>query len=102
MPSRWATSIAEMMDIEHTVANVRRNSPHLDPQVLPAIERHLRDHHLSTRDVGMLAQRAGVGGVIVTHFVGKEPGEPGHFEYLRRIGEHFAGPVTIAADLDMF
>ena len=94
--------VAEMMDIDHTIANVRRNSPDLDPEILAATERHLRDHHLLAKDVGMLAQQAGVGGVVVTHFVGREPGEPGHSEYLRQIGEHFAGPVTIAADLGAF
>lgn len=94
--------VAEMMDVDHTIASVRRNSPNLDPQVLAATERHLRDHHLLPQDVGMLAQRAAVGGVVVTHFVGREPDETGHFEYLSLIAEHFAGPVTIANDLEAF
>lgn len=94
--------VAEMMDVEFTIANVRINSPNLDPRVAAGMERHLRDHHLLPSDVGQLAARAGVKGVVVTHFVGEEVDSPRHFEYLREIGEHYRGPVVIADDLDGF
>lgn len=94
--------VAEMMDVEFTIANVRRNSPNLDPRVAAGMERHLRDHHLLPKDVGELAARAGVKGVVVTHFVGEEVENPRHFEYLRQVGEHYRGPVVIADDLDGF
>jgi ribonuclease BN (tRNA processing enzyme) len=94
--------VAEMMDVDFTIANVRRNSPNLDPRVAAGMERHLREHHLLPADVGQLAARAGVRGVVVTHFVGEEVASPRHFEYLRAIGEHYRGPVVIADDLDGF
>lgn len=94
--------VAEMMDLPDTIQNVRRNSPELDPRILAATEQHLRTHHLMPEDVGMLAKRAGVGGVVVTHFVGREPTMTGHFEYLRAISRHYTGPATIADDLDVF
>lgn len=94
--------VAEMMDVDYTIAGVRHLSPGLDPRVLAATERHLHEHHLRPADVGELAQRAGVKGVVVTHFVGREPSEPGHFDYLREIARAYAGPVAIANDLDAF
>jgi ribonuclease BN (tRNA processing enzyme) len=94
--------VAEMMDVEFTIANVRRNSPNLDPRVAAGMERHLRHHHLLPKDVGELAARAGVKGVVVTHFVGEEVDSPRHFEYLREVGAHYRGPVVIADDLDGF
>lgn len=94
--------VAEMMDVDFTIANVRRNSPGLDARIAAGMERHLRDHHLLPADVGELAARAGVKGVVVTHFVGNEVASPRHFEYLRAIGEHYLGPVVIADDLDGF
>ena len=94
--------VAEMMDVDFTIANVRRNSPNLDPRVAAGMERHLREHHLLPADVGQLAARAGVKGVVVTHFVGEEVASPRHSEYLRAIGEHYLGPVVIADDLDGF
>jgi ribonuclease BN (tRNA processing enzyme) len=94
--------IAEMMDVEHTVANVRRNNPNMPEAARLAMERHLREHHLLPADVGQMANRAGVRGVVVTHFIGRERNEPGHFEYLRQISAHYSGPVVIANDLDAF
>jgi ribonuclease BN (tRNA processing enzyme) len=94
--------VAEMMDLDDTIQNVRRNSPDLNPRVLAATEQHLRTHHLMPEDVGVLAKRAGVGGVVVTHFVGREPTMTGHFAYLRAISKHYTGPATIADDMDVF
>lgn len=94
--------VAEMMDVDNTIAAVRRNSPGIPAEVTAAMESHLREHHLLPSDVGELAARANVGAVAVTHFVGLERNDPGHFEYLRQIAEHFDGPVVIANDLDRY
>lgn len=94
--------VAEMMDVDDTIALVRRNSPDLDPRQAAGMEQHLRTHHLLPRDVGELAARAGVGAVVVTHFVGIEPDRPEHFGYLREVAEHYDGPVVIASDLEKF
>ena len=94
--------VAEMMDVEDTIATVRLQAPNMPAPALMGMERHLREHHLLPGDVGELARRAGVGAVIVTHFAGRERGDPVHLEYLRQIAEHFDGPVVIANDLDEF
>ena len=94
--------VAEMMDVEDTIAKVRLNSPNLDPRVAAGMETHLRTHHLLPGDVGALAARAGVGAVVITHFVGEETGSPAHLGYLREIAERYEGPVVIAADLEAF
>ena len=94
--------VAEMMDVDHTLAMVRRNSPNLPPAAAQTMERHLRDHHLLPADVGRLAASAGVDSVVITHFVGREPNDPGHLDYLAEIARHYAGPVVIASDLDSF
>ncbi|KLE35926.1 MBL fold metallo-hydrolase [Aurantiacibacter luteus] len=94
--------VAEMMDVEFTVAAVRRNSPNLPPHIASEMESHLRGHHLVPADVGAMASRAGVGALVVTHFVGLEPGEDGHLAYLRTIAESYDGPAVIAGDLERF
>jgi len=94
--------VAEMMDVEDTIASVRRQAPNMPAPALLGMERHLRDHHLLPGDVGEMASRAGVGAVVVTHFAGRERGDPMHLEYLRQIAEYFDGPVVIANDLDEF
>lgn len=94
--------VAEMMDVSDTIANVRRNNPNMPEPARQAMEQHLSAHHLLPVDVGQLAARAGVGGVVVTHFIGRERNDPAHFEYLRQIAEAYDGPVVIANDLDAF
>lgn len=94
--------VAEMMDVPDTIAAVRRNNPNMPDRAAEGMERHLTDHHLLPVDVGQMARRANVGAVVVTHFAGRERGDPAHFEYLRQIAEHFDGPVVIANDLDTF
>lgn len=94
--------VAEMMDVEDTLAAVRRNSPNLAPAVAQGMERHLRDHHLLPADVGRMASAAGVKAVVVTHFVGRERDDPAHFEYLGEIAGFYDGPVVIANDMDEF
>ncbi|WP_114950952.1 MBL fold metallo-hydrolase [Sphingosinicella terrae] len=94
--------VAEMMDVEDTIAKVRLASPDLDPRAAAGMEAHLRNHHLLPGDVGRLAAQAGVGAVVVTHFVGAETGSPAHLAYLREIAEHYDGPVVIANDLEGF
>ncbi len=94
--------VAEMMDVENTIAEVRQANPNMPEAVARGIEQHLRDHHLLPRDVGEMAARAGVSAVVVTHFAGHERGDTRHFDYLREIAEHYDGPVVIANDLDVF
>lgn len=94
--------VAEMMDVDRTIAAVRNARGDMPDAALKNMERHLRDHHLLPGDVGAMAAAAEVGAVVVTHFHGAEPGEEGHFAYLREISEKFAGPVAIANDMDAF
>lgn len=94
--------VAEMMDVDDTIANTRRFNPDMPEAARLAMEQHLREHHLLPADVGLMAARAQVKAVVVTHFAGRERGDPAHFEYLRQIAEHFDGPVVIANDLDAF
>ena len=49
-----------------------------------------------------MAASAGVGALVVTHFAGRERGDPKHFEYLRDIAEQYDGPVVIANDMDVY
>ena len=94
--------VAEMMDVDDTIAEIRRDNPNMPEVVARGIEQHLRNHHLLPSDVGQMAARAGVGAVVVTHFAGRERGDPKHFEYLRDIAEQYDGPVVIANDMDVY
>lgn len=94
--------VSEMIDLDATVAAIRRSSPDAGaPQILNAIE-HLRKHHLTPADVGKLARVAAVKSVVVTHLAGDNPTGTDMLRYLKDISAAYSGPVVVASDLDTF
>jgi ribonuclease BN (tRNA processing enzyme) len=94
--------VSEMIDVEGTVAEIRRTSPGMPPAAFSGIETHLRDHHLTPMQVSELARAAGVRAVVVIHLAAPYPDGAGTVEYLRQIARSYTGPVVIARDLDEF
>lgn len=94
--------VSEMIDMAATMATVARNSPDMPPPAKAKLEQHLSTHHLTPQAVGELAARAGVKAVVVTHFAGGTPDPARAASYLADIRARFAGPVTLANDLDLF
>ena len=94
--------VAEMMDVEMMVGLVRLANPGMPDKAVMGVETHLRKHHLLPKDVGEMAARAGVKGVVVTHFAGTEPNDPHHMSYLKSVSEYYQGPVIVANDMDEY
>jgi len=94
--------VSEMIDIDATMDRVGRNSPKMPADIKATMARHLTTHHLTPRDVGELAKRAGVKAVVVTHLAGGTPDKRPTGTYVDAIRQSFTGPVTIANDLDRF
>lgn len=72
------------------------------PDRLAALETFLRRHHLDPEQVGRLARAAGVHQLVVTHLGPGTNDARALAAYRTTIGRAFAGPVTIANDLDGF
>ena len=70
--------------------------------MLPAMLAHMEHDHLTPPEIGKLANAAGVKRVILTHLVPGNDGERDLTPYIRGIADYYAGPVTIARDLDSF
>ena len=95
--------VTEMIDLAATVENVKRRAAYVSPQEQEQMVKHLSTHHLTTDDVGKLAQRAGVKKVVVTHLAGGGANDPGAADrYVAEIQRRFKGPVVVANDLDRF
>lgn len=94
--------VTEMIDFDRTVAEIGRVSPNLPDAAKAGIMIHLRDHHLTPAQVGELASAAHVGSVVVTHLSAPEMDAGRAAEYLREIGQAFAGHAVIAEDLNSF
>lgn len=94
--------VSEMIDLEQTIAAVKRANPNMPAKALTDMSRHLSEHHLTPREVGRLAQRANVKNLVVTHLATGAAGAIDTAPYAAEIGSIFNGAVTIADDLDRF
>ena len=95
--------VSEMIDIDSTMANMRKRAGDMSPQDAAKMETHLRTHHITTSDIGSMAQKAGVKAVVVTHFAGGGATEPGASQrYTAEIKQKYSGPVQIAVDGQKF
>lgn len=94
--------VSEMIDMAGTMANVARNSPNMPPPAKQQLEQHLSTHHLTPDAVGQLAKRAGAKALVITHFAAGTPDPERTKGYVGQIRTHYAGPVTLANDLDRF
>lgn len=96
--------VAELIDIDATIANLRRRARQLTPEEARDMETHLREHHITTADIGKMAKTAGVKEVVVTHLAGGGAATEAQADqrYIREIGSQFAGRVRIANDQDRF
>ena len=90
------------MDIDHTVATVRRANPHMPEKALANMRSHLTAHHVTPEQVGEMATRAKVKKLVATHLAPAmlESSEVDY--YTKRVRSKFDGDFFIASDLDRF
>lgn len=91
--------VAEIMDTKEAVELLRQRRPELPEFALAQVEEHHRKQHLPPREAGLMAQRAGVGALVLTH-IGMTDSriEPA----LAEIRAVYGGPVTFARDRQAF
>ena len=94
--------VSEMMDIDDTVAKVKRSNPNMPVPALKNMESHLRDHHVTPQQVGDMAARAGVKKLVVTHMVPGSDYPSIIDDYTGRVKAEYDGEVILAKDLDRF
>ena len=95
--------VTELIDVDFTIANMRRRATDLSATDLANMETHLRTHHVTTADIGAMAAAAGVKSVVITHIAGGgASGAEANDRYVREVKTAFGGAVTVAADLQRF
>ncbi len=95
--------VTELIDVDFTIANIRRRAADLSPTDLANMETHLRTHHITTQDIGAIAAAAGVKSVVITHLAGGgADGSAANERYVREVKEQFRGAVRVASDMERF
>jgi len=66
----------------------------------PGVVRHILASHTDAPDVGRVAAAAGVGTLVLSHYVPTEgPGTPADEEWIAGVRRHFKGKIVIGRDL---
>lgn len=94
--------ISEVVAPEEIAARIIRTAPDLPKQARDGIIAGMSRNHLTAAEVGRIAKAAGVGKVVLTHFVPLPEDGPDQTALARGVSEQFAGPVVLADDLSSF
>ncbi len=66
----------------------------------PDVVRHILASHTDAPDVGRVAAAAGVGMIVLSHFVPTEgPGAPSDEQWIAGVRRHFKGKIVVGRDL---
>jgi len=77
-------------------------STHLPPLALKAVRMHMEEQLITPDQIGMLAQKAGVKLVVLTHFSPGLDGETDASKYTSGVRKFFSGTVIAGRDLQEF
>ncbi|MGZ5983696.1 MAG: MBL fold metallo-hydrolase [Caulobacteraceae bacterium] len=91
--------VSEVVNLDAAAASLGRTLP---PAALAPLMAHMAQDHLTPKDIGGLAARAGVGEVVLTHLSPGQDDETDLTGYTRGVAPAFKGKVVLAADLDRF
>ncbi|WP_340160763.1 MBL fold metallo-hydrolase [uncultured Hoeflea sp.] len=95
--------IAEMIDVDFTVEQIKMINPKTPEDRLNGIKTHLAAHHLTPTDLGVMAANAAVKELVVTHLIPGSAMTAEHFsKYGEEIAAKYSGKVTFANDMDEF
>lgn len=92
--------VSEVTDLPAIRASLEQSAA--GPAFLEGVMKHLASSHLSPRQVGEAATRAGVGAVVLTHLVPGLDSDPNDLGYVIGLAETFRGPVVVARDGQRF
>ena len=94
--------VAEANSIEQRMQDLTRSGQWnvMTSEEQTRIKQQMSEGHLSTDDVGQIAQRAGVKTVILSHLTWKADDD--YSTWADEVKKHYSGPVLIAKDLKEF
>ncbi|MCW1403815.1 MBL fold metallo-hydrolase [Novosphingobium sp. MW5] len=95
--------VSEVIALDPILAAIRKSRPDMSDELFGQMRRHLSTHHITPIDIGLMASKAGVGRLVLTHYAAP-PGPIARFAkpFRADIARNYAGPVALAQDLSSF
>lgn len=95
--------VSEVIALEPLIAQIVAIRPDMPQPVQTAMRQHLSTHHVDAVEVGRMANSAGVGHLVLTHFAVPPGPLRASEDYLRGgVRQHYGGPLDLARDLASF
>lgn len=94
--------ITEVVDLDAIAARISRTMPNAPEAIRNNVVTGMRVNHLTADEVGKLAAAAGVGTVVLTHFVPIPEQMKSPASLIKAVRRHYSGRVVLARDLDSF
>ncbi len=95
--------VSEVIALEPLIAQIVAIRPDMPQPVQTAMRQHLSTHHVDAVEVGRMANSAGAGHLVLTHFAVPPGPLRASEDYLRGgVRQHYGGPLDLARDLASF
>ena len=94
--------VSEIMDADTALAAIERKYPLVPGLAFSFVREHFTKEHLLPDQVGLLAARAGVHALVLTHFGGDANDSRQIARLTQTIATRYKGPIRFANDLDRF
>jgi len=94
--------VSEVVEPEALMADIIANRTFTPQGLREELAKHLSAHHLTAPEVGRLASRSEVGGVLLTHFAIPGPLSASSKAILEGVRTRYSGSVELARDLAVF
>ena len=93
---------AGVMDVEAVMDIIRKKNPHLTPDRIETMTKHMKAHHLVPEELGVMARRVNAGQLVVVHIPINSITPETAPQYVAQIAAYYDGPITISNDLDRY
>lgn len=93
--------VCSVNELEATMKELAATTK-LPPAAQVAMRAHMERQHITPEQIGLMAQKAGVKMVVLTHFAPGRDGETDASLYTRGVRKHFSGAVIAGRDLQEF
>lgn len=94
--------VTEVIDLERLLAQIKVMRRDATPEMLESMSKHLSTHHILASDIGMMAARANVGRVVLTHFAIPGPLAESEPDLRAGIRQSYTRHLDLARDLSSF
>ena len=100
---QWrARAGGDTLDPDTAIAQIKKRYPKMPAFALPFLKGHFTKEHMLAGPIGLMASRAAVKSVLLTHFGGDDGSQAQMDRLTAKVAESYKGPVRFGKDLERY